>query len=115
MKRFVPVLARPLVSPAARARRRRWVAAVAAVLLVGFAYVFIAGDSGWLHLRRQRAELATLAAEVGRLQAENDSLRQVLWRLENDPAYVEKVAREEYFMVLPGERLYRTTPPADGD
>ena len=42
-----------------------------------------------------------------RMQAENDSLKQVISGLENDLEYVEKVAREEYGMIRKGEVLYR--------
>lgn len=88
-------------------RSRRWLAVVALVGVVAWAWVTVAGDGGWLELHRQRRRLGELEADVARLNAENDSLRRVLWRLQNDTAYVEKVAREEYGMVREGERLYR--------
>ena len=47
------------------------------------------------------------------LKAVNDSLRQVLWMLENDLDFVEKVAREQYGMVKPGERVYRVRDRTD--
>ena len=47
-----------------------------------------------------------LQAQVAHLEAERDILNNMLWRLENDMGYVEKVAREEYGMSKKGERVY---------
>ena len=59
-------------------------------------------------------ELDRLAAENAQLAAENDALSA---RAERglDDATLERVAREEYGMRRPGERVYRleTTPPTD--
>ena len=88
-----------------RSRRLRFI-----VLLLFVALLFLAfggPDDGLPALWRQRQELAEAEGNVAQLQAENDSLRQVLWRLENDLDYVEKVAREEYGMVKEGEKVYR--------
>ncbi len=52
-------------------------------------------------LRQQEArELTRLRAEVETLRARADSL-------ENDPATVERLAREQYGMIREGEVLYR--------
>ena len=54
----------------------------------------------------KRRAVEDLQAQVAHLQAERDSLKNMLWRLENDMGYVEKVAREEYGMSKKGERVY---------
>jgi cell division protein FtsB len=51
-----------------------------------------------LDLERQR--LVDVQAEVERLRARVDSL-------ENDSATVERIAREKWGMIRPGEKLYR--------
>ena len=88
-------------------RLRLW--KVVAVLLVAAAwgYLFFGEEGGWVELQDHGARLAELEAEVARLEAKNDSMRQVLHRLKNDPAYLEKLAREQFGMARPGERLYR--------
>ena len=72
--------------------------------------MMVTGEDGFYRLTGRRRELAQLQAQVTVLAAENDSLKQVLWRLENDLEYVEKVAREEYGMSRQGERVYRLAP-----
>ena len=79
-----------------------------ALLVIGFIlYLFVGGDEGLLEIRRQSRTLAVLEAHLDTLQAQNDSLRQILWMLEHDKDYIEKVAREEYGMIKPGEKVYR--------
>jgi len=89
-----------------------WKLALGLVVFSGWAYLFVAGDVGLLRLRQRQEQLADLEARVGRLEAENDSLRKVLWSLEHDPAFLERVAREELGMVKPGEQLYRVESAA---
>lgn len=61
----------------------------------------------WLTMRRQLAEER---AAVSALRAELDSLAQTAQDLETNPAVQERVAREEFGMIRPGEVLYRVVP-----
>ena len=70
-------------------------------------YVLIAGESGYLQINDQRVILESLQDDVVALQAQHDSLRNVLNLLEGNLEYLEKIAREEYGMKKPGERVYR--------
>lgn len=90
---------------AVRPRPWRWLL-VAAVLLAGVC-LFTLGDSGLSRLWERWQELDQAEVRLDRLTAETDSLRHMLWLLENDLDYVEKVAREEYGMSKPSERVYR--------
>ena len=87
--------------------RRRLKILVALLVVVAGLYLLLTGEQGFIRVAEKRDELADLEAEVARLEAINDSLRQVLWLLENDPGYLEKVAREQFGMAKPGERVYR--------
>jgi len=89
------------------ARSIRWKLAFVLLALAFLFYAFGSGDNGLEPLRQKWRGLEMAEERVARLQAENDSLKQVLWRLENDLEYVEKVAREEYGMVKEGEQVYR--------
>lgn len=94
--------------------RRLWLGLAAAVVLTVAAYFLVVGDSGLLHLLERRDALQEATAHQVRLQAQIDSLSDILERLETDPRLIERVAREEYGMIKPGERLYRVKErPAD--
>ena len=94
-------------------RGRLWKVLALLGLLGTWATVFIAGDGGWLDLRRERQRLAGLESEVARLEAQNDSLSLVLERMEHDPGVLEKQAREKLGMIFPGEFQYRIKRPAE--
>lgn len=78
------------------------------LLLGGAAYfAFFGGEYSMLEVSRLKAEreqetqrLDQALAEVARLKARVDSL-------ENDSATIERIARERWGMIRPGERLYR--------
>jgi cell division protein FtsB len=62
------------------------------------------GTLDWWQLKRQvRAERAAIEA----LKRELDSLRVEAEALERDPVTQERVAREQFGMIRPGEVLYR--------
>ena len=66
----------------------------------------LAGERGTLALMRAREQRNQLAADVARARAENARLSQRVWRLANDPAAVEDLARRELGFIKPGERLF---------
>jgi len=85
-------------------RKGRVVGLVA--VLGGVTFGFAGGEYGtldWWQLRRQiRAEQAALDS----LTVEVDSLKKEVRAIERDPAEVERVAREKYGMLRPGELLF---------
>ena len=97
------------VKPRALVRRRFAVAAVA-VLALGLA--LFAGRNTIVLWQMQR-EIATAERDVARLGAQQKKLEELAERLRNDPAYIEKVAREEMGMVREGETVLKfpSQPP----
>lgn len=91
----------------------RWRLVGSLIVVVLAAYIAL-GESAFWTMGAKRDQLSELQAQVTLLQAERDSLKNVLWRLENDMSYVEKVAREEYGMSKKGERVY-ALPAGEGD
>ena len=81
----------------------------AAVLLAGY-YAVFGGEYSIMDVRRTRAERAAQLAEVGRLRAQNDSLRALVDSLEHDPGMLERLARERFGRIRDGEVLYRFAP-----
>ena len=73
------------------------------VAFVGLVIYIAAGDGLLFEVWKEEKELVILEAEVGRLEAQNDSLRKILRQLDGDMEYIEKVAREELGLIKPGE------------
>jgi cell division protein FtsB len=65
------------------------------------------GEYGSTDLWRQQQKLVRLQAEVDSLQGVVDSLVAYQQLVETDAATQERIAREEFGMVKPGEVLYR--------
>ncbi len=93
--------------PAARPERQH----LHPLSYVGFSLVFsvllfvffLAGDRGFLQVRKQRAQVSALQAEVTAIVERNAALEKEVARMTKDPAAVEKIAREDLQLVAPGD------------
>ena len=83
-----------------------------ALLLLLFAWLTVYGWQGVVRLRQMHDQLQALEQENVTLRREAERLAQVIDRLRNDPAYLERIAREERGMVRPGETVLKF-PPKD--
>ena len=90
--------------PVARLTRPGWIVLAA---LLALALMAIFGDNGVIALRRLRGEVDALVREVRALEAENERLSRAITELQEDPAVIERIAREELGLVRPGERVLR--------
>ena len=77
-------------------------------VVAGAALYFVVqgGEYGTTDLVRQRMEKRRLKATIDSLEAEVDSLRKFRQAVERDPKTQERIAREQFGMVRPGEILY---------
>jgi cell division protein FtsB len=57
-----------------------------------------------------KQEVEALQRDIQTLEAENDRLAQTIDRLRNDPALIEKIAREELGLVKEGEKVLKFPP-----
>jgi cell division protein FtsB len=86
----------------------RW--AIAAGLLFGLYFALQGGEYGILDLRQLRRETVAESTAVVQLQILVDSLERMAVAVERDPRMQERVARERFGMLKPGEFLYRLVP-----
>ena len=56
---------------------------------------------------RFRLERNMVKVEIDRLIQEEAELTSELDRLTNDKEYIKKIAREKFYMVKPGEKIFR--------
>jgi cell division protein FtsB len=80
-----------------------------ATLILGVAtyYAVWAGEYSTFDLRRIAERTRAESEQLVATRAEVDSLTALIGRLENDPATIEREARERFGMIRPGEVLYR--------
>ncbi len=81
----------------------------------GLIYAFVLGDGGLVRLAMLRAERDRAARRVVRLERVRDRLSEAAQALAADPLAIEKVGRERYGMIRPGETVVRFLPPRRPD
>tara|TARA_Y100001958_G_C21003742_1_gene386547 strand:+ start:225 stop:557 length:333 start_codon:yes stop_codon:yes gene_type:complete len=69
--------------------------------------VFIFGDHGVLKLYKIKNERKEIQKKIADLREEKEKLKSEKSRIENDLGYIEKIAREKYKMVKPGEKIFK--------
>jgi cell division protein FtsB len=89
------------------------------ILVVAAYHAVLGGEYSLLQLMHLKGDAAQRRDRLAQTRAEVDSLRKVARRLEHDDAAVEKIAREQFGMIGPGETLYRfvatdSARPAEG-
>ncbi len=110
-----PAFLRLPPAPVRRMRRPLILAGwLAGVALLAYSYLGDGGLRTYLELRREERELQE---EVRELQERRARLQAELDALADDPAALERVARERYRMLREGERIIEVVddPEAVGD
>ena len=79
---------------------------VAAVLVVAVAFGAY-GTRAVLKVSEMRREMDTMERDLVTLRARTDELTKTVERLRSDPAYIEKLAREELGYVREGETVLK--------
>jgi cell division protein FtsB len=74
----------------------------------------LVGESGLLTTRMASRQQLRLAERITGLAAENDALREQGRRLREDLTFIEEIARRDFGLIRPGERVFilRSVPAA---
>jgi cell division protein FtsB len=76
-------------------------------VLVVAAGLAVYGGSGILRVRAMQAEIRQLENELSALRAQTEKLTVTIDKLRHDPAYIEKLAREDFGYVREGETVLK--------
>ena len=77
------------------------------LLAVGLA---VYGGHQMLKVRHMRAEIQAMERDIVTLRAQTAELSRTVERLRKDPAYIEKLAREELGFARPDEMILKLPP-----
>ena len=69
--------------------------------------IFIFGDHGLLKLYKIKKKRKKIQANITQLRNEREKAAAEKNKIENDLNYIEKIAREKYKMVKPGEKIFK--------
>ncbi|MFQ5896855.1 MAG: septum formation initiator family protein [Candidatus Methylomirabilia bacterium] len=92
-------------------RSRRVLASSA--LGIAAAAILAYGAAGVIRVWQMKQDVEALGKELETLQSETELLSSTVDRLREDPALIEKLAREELGYVKPGEKVLKF-PPMSG-
>ena len=81
------------------------------LVLATLLYAFVVGDAGVVRIMSLRGERADLVRDIAQLDTDIASLDHEIDRLDNDPAAMEKLGRERYGYIYPGDRVYKIVHP----
>ena len=82
---------------------------VCLLLILWLGYVF---GKGFAEHQRLRKQIDKLTYEIKAYELRNDKIRQEIER-QKSPEYIERVAREELGLVMPGETRYIISEPKE--
>jgi cell division protein FtsB len=81
--------------------------AIAVLALVVGGGLAVYGGSGVIRVRAMQQEIRQLERELHTLRAQTEKLTATIDKLRNDPAYIEKLAREDFGYVREGETVLK--------
>lgn len=84
---------------------RRLLGSGAAVL--GALVLSLYAIGGLLRVQQMHREIGVAERDIGALRTQAEKLTQIIDRLRHDPAYLEKLAREERGLVREGETVLK--------
>jgi len=87
---------------------RRVLGVGAAVLFAGILAAY--GVNGLLRIRAMQRDIEATERDIATLRRQAERLSTTIERLRNDPAYIEKLAREEHGLVREGETVLKFPP-----
>jgi cell division protein FtsB len=85
------------------------------IVVIGLVVGSLFGDRGLLQLVSQRERADALAREVEQLKTDNSRLAADIRALRQDPAAIERLAREELGLARPGETVFVIREEASAD
>lgn len=88
-------------------RRHKSVIIITGAAMLYLLLVLVFGDNGLVELSRMRTTQKRLAQENAQLTQNNLAMYRTVERLQNDPAYIENVARRELGMIREDELIFK--------
>ena len=82
-----------------------------ALVLVVAGGLAVYGGSGVIRVRAMQQEIRNLERELSALRTQTEKLTVTIDKLRNDPAYIEKLAREDLGYVREGDTVLKFPAP----
>ena len=90
--------------------QKQFIQGLVLLICLSLIIVFIFGDHGLLKLYKIKSQRKTIQTHIAQLRDEREKAKEKKNKIENDINYIEKMAREKYKMVKPGEKIFKVVP-----
>jgi cell division protein FtsB len=78
-------------------------------------YVFVLGDAGAIKILGLKNEKTRIETDVAMLNVDIKALQEEIDRLGSDPYIMEKLGREYYGYIAPGDKVFKIVRPESED
>ena len=90
--------------------QKHFIQGLVLLICLSLIIVFIFGDHGLLKLYKIKSQRKTIQTHIAQLRDEREKVEEKKNKIKNDINYIEKMAREKYKMVKPGEKIFKVVP-----
>ena len=90
--------------------QKQFIQGLVFLICLSLIIVFIFGDHGILKLYKIKSQREKTQTYITQLRNEREKSKEEKNKIENDLNYIEKMAREKYKMVKPGEKIFKVVP-----
>ena len=87
--------------------QKQFLRGVVLLICISLIIVFIFGDHGLIKLYKVKQKRKGIQDNITKLREEKEKTIDEKNKMENDLDYIEKIAREKYKMVKPGEKIFK--------
>ena len=89
------------------ATQKQFIQGIVLLICLSLIIIFIFGDHGLIKLYKIKSQRKKVQTHITQLREEREKRKEEKNKIENDLDYIEKVAREKYKMVKPGEKIFK--------
>ena len=87
--------------------QRQFIQGIVFLICMSLIIIFIFGDHGLIKLYKIKNQRKNVQNHITQLRKEREKKKEEKNKIENDVEYIEKIAREKYKMVKPGEKIFK--------
>ena len=89
------------------ATQKQFIQGLVFLICMSLVIIFIFGDHGLIKLYKIKDQRKKVQNQINQLREEREKRKEEKNKIENDLDYIEKIAREKYKMVKPGEKIFK--------
>tara|TARA_Y100000748_G_scaffold179536_1_gene150377 strand:- start:30 stop:359 length:330 start_codon:yes stop_codon:yes gene_type:complete len=87
--------------------QKQFIQGIVFLICISLVIIFVFGDHGLIKLYKIKSQRKKVQNHITQLRGEREKRKEEKNKIENDLDYIEKIAREKYKMVKPGEKIFK--------